>query len=678
LNADTLLENQDVFDDRKTNDTTEISADEILNHIYASGRPKHPISLSRSTSLGSNSVISENNSSLEAANLKNQAIQNKVQGNFRVSLDLLQKALDLYKKNEDRMGIAESLLWSGMVNYEMGYYETAFTQSRKALEKYRQLEHLPGIAHALNIVGSSQVQLGNPENALEFQLEAISKYEESGLDKGVAASLTRIGHIFEVLNNYEKSLEYQLRAREIIKNSDDVGDIATSMVRIGHVYRNLNKFDLAMKYFQIAIKLFQDNGAEWEIPYCLMELGLGYEIIGNYEKAIDLQNQAKQKFATIGDSHGFALALQHSAHIHTQKMEFRKALGLYFELLTVSEKIGAMNQVATAYNQIGSLFINLKDYGQAYQYLTLGSEIAELMKAKIPYMENLSQQARLYSAQGDYEREVFYLKKLSQEKRSVYNYGNENRINALQVKYEESKRQAEERIRIIIGLIIVFTLVICLIFAFARYQYLQRKLQQNREKQKTLRLESQLNLFQTRINPHFLFNSLDAIIGISNETKPEKLRDVIHKLSGIYKSILASAESATVPLGTELELIRRYLDIEMIISRQEFEYKVSASEAVISCEILPMILLTVVENAITHGIKSIENAFIEISVDKKGQTLELTVSDNGKGFDLDKAVMGFGLYSVQERLKLFYQNRAKLNLHSEPGEGTRGKIEIPL
>lgn len=222
----------------------------------------------------------------------------------------------------------------------------------------------------------------------------------------------------------------------------------------------------------------------------------------------------------------------------------------------------------------------------------------------------------------------------------------------------------------------VFLFVICLIW---RYRRLYNKEKYERvEKQKHLQLESKLKLYQARTHPHFLFNSLDSIVGHQGPDDTVHLKESVIKLSRIYRAILKSPEMKVIPLKNELELVKDYLEVEKEILGGRLNYKITFNEELLNCEILPLTILTLVENAVKHGIhKKSDGGLIDIRIFQHNEALSIEVNDTGKGFDVNTVQYGFGIYSIQERLKLFYRNRAKLKLESIVEGGTQAIMEVP-
>ena len=233
----------------------------------------------------------------------------------------------------------------------------------------------------------------------------------------------------------------------------------------------------------------------------------------------------------------------------------------------------------------------------------------------------------------------------------------------------------------------IIGVIISLLFFF--FNRLKRSLEikiREVEKLKNLNLQSKLAVIQAKVNPHFLFNTLNTMLNLVH-TQPDKLEKMILNLSGIYRKVLELPEDKLYALSSELDIVNSYLNIEKIRMGERLKFNIKVeNEALYSFQIPPLIVQTIVENAVIHGIASCrEGGMIIIHVynekNKNSATknnVVIKISDNGKGinFDSNKGVTGFGIYSVKERLKLVYGFTSCMNIYNSENGGTEVKLEI--
>ncbi len=257
------------------------------------------------------------------------------------------------------------------------------------------------------------------------------------------------------------------------------------------------------------------------------------------------------------------------------------------------------------------------------------------------------------------------------------------RLLEMQTAYEQEHKALERKVGrlywVLAGIAGLFA-VCGVIMAFHRYQ---RQLAQKTATNRALQMESKLKLFQARVNPHFLFNSLDSVIRLGQsqlEKGPgtEQFKKTLLRLSRVYRNILAMPDLAEVSVEQEFNLVKDYLGVEKQMSRSRIDFHIHLPEELKECTIIPLCVLTLAENAVKHGLSpKKEGGSVRISIARQTDSVEIQVKDDGIGFDVEKMNRGFGLYSIQKRLELHYKGRASFNIKSRIGYFTLVSIRIP-
>jgi two-component system LytT family sensor kinase len=196
------------------------------------------------------------------------------------------------------------------------------------------------------------------------------------------------------------------------------------------------------------------------------------------------------------------------------------------------------------------------------------------------------------------------------------------------------------------------------------------------QEQEKLLLAAKIEALKSQINPHFLFNTLTSISSLIR-SQPETARTLINKLSGLLRRLLRSQEHF-VTLREELESIDEYLDIEVV----RFGPKLRVRKETVDVIVPSMILQPLVENSIKHGLsRKVGAGTITIRSWRDQARLMIEVEDDGMGFLIERLeqpmASGIGLANVRERLRVIYGATYQLTLASEPGRGTRARVEIP-
>jgi signal transduction histidine kinase len=219
-----------------------------------------------------------------------------------------------------------------------------------------------------------------------------------------------------------------------------------------------------------------------------------------------------------------------------------------------------------------------------------------------------------------------------------------------------------------------------LVFLIDLYRSLRRRLAL-RDRQyvelENLQMKTRLMMLQARLNPHFLFNTLNVILDLAAQA-PEKIETVVLNLSDIYRSILDRSESAWSTLGEELDLVRKYLEIESLRMGPRLSFRLEADPSLADVPLPPLLLEPLVENAVLHGVgPKKDGGRILVRVEAEGDHIVIGIADDGVGMAEAPREGGFGLTSVRERLHLLYGSRGRLAVEKAPGGGTRVRLEVP-
>ncbi|MEP6845681.1 MAG: histidine kinase [Panacibacter sp.] len=211
------------------------------------------------------------------------------------------------------------------------------------------------------------------------------------------------------------------------------------------------------------------------------------------------------------------------------------------------------------------------------------------------------------------------------------------------------------------------------------YHYVMRTRSDKLDK---IRLESlvrelELKTIKSHINPHFIFNALNSIRALVDEN-PERARTAITELSNILRSSMLAEKSETASLERELSLVKDYLELEHIRFEDRLNVEYDIDEDTLDQQVPPMMLQTLVENAIKHGIsKQMSGGKIKIISDFRGDHHELIVQNTGTLIS-ESNPEGFGITSTQNRLKLLYGGKANFALKNVNGNMVEAKVIIPV
>jgi signal transduction histidine kinase len=207
-----------------------------------------------------------------------------------------------------------------------------------------------------------------------------------------------------------------------------------------------------------------------------------------------------------------------------------------------------------------------------------------------------------------------------------------------------------------------------------------------KEEIKNLRLSASMNEVElgnlrSQLNPHFMFNALNSIKALIDEN-PEQAKLSVTKMSNILRSSLTSGKKRLVGLDEEIRVVRDYLDLEKIRFEERLNYSFEIPETLSNVQVPPLLLQTLVENAVKHGIGQLpEGGEIKLSAKAlpEGYT-ELNVINTGKYDPFKRAAnrgTGIGLTNSRRRLKLIYGEKAYIEIYAN-NESVVCSVVLPL
>lgn len=189
--------------------------------------------------------------------------------------------------------------------------------------------------------------------------------------------------------------------------------------------------------------------------------------------------------------------------------------------------------------------------------------------------------------------------------------------------------------------------------------------------------EAQLQVLLSQIEPHFLFNSL-AHVRRLYQTNPAAGRAMLGNLSRYLGAARPVIRERGITLGRDLELAVAYLNIQRIRMGSRLAFEIAVPDKLRDAVVPPMMLTTLVENAIEHGLSPLpEGGLVRIAAHAEGDVMRILVSDTGQGFQTSSGA-GVGLANIRARLAMLHAGAASLSLSLETPRGVTATVVVPL
>lgn len=525
----------------------------------------------------------------------------------------LSDSLDGYIK--DKMIFANN---AGVAARYMSDYETAVIYYQNALKIAEQQENLLNIEIACNGLGNVYMSIpGQEEIGVAYFERALGTAKAADNKRGIAMNYFSLSNIYDANENYKKAREYLDKLAQVNNEIGDQLGIGLTHKSFGSSYLNEGiRLDLAEEHLLKAKQIFQaTNNAiqEADVNYYLAKLHFN---CGEGTQAINLLNESLNTAKQL-NSKGLIISISKLLFkIYNEKQEYNHALTYHMLWRDYQDSLNLNEQ------EIEVLALNKK-----YDFEKTESEIASLKKEK--------------------------------------------QINTFLLESEKNKLKTRSIILILIALL--FATLFIIFFQKSQNRKfikenaeIQAQLENQRIKQIYERslLEAEVIAMQMKINPHFLFNSLNSIKLLIQQNENDKAINYLVHLARFNRSLLELENLATHSLADEIDLTEQYLKLETKRFNNDFSYFVSyqnlTKEDLINYSIPPLLLQPYIENAIWHGLlpSDKKNKEIKISIIKKKESLEIKIDDNGigrqmKSLNVKRIGTGKGMGITKKRIALF-------------------------
>ncbi|MBL0072529.1 MAG: tetratricopeptide repeat protein [Bacteroidetes bacterium] len=569
----------------------------------------------------------------------------------------------------------------------------------KALDFAIAQKYLKGQAEAYNALGVGYKEKGLLGPSVEVLRKGIEIAAENGYDEIHATLLLNKGNSDEGLANYITALDDYLKSIELKEKLGDKMGVAKCLNNIAQIYSRQGKNKDAIDYFRksLAIKLtFSDTVS---IAKTYNNMGVSFINDAAYDSALFYLSKAAFGYSASGDMGMVATATGNIGLTYDLMGIKDTALVYYLKSLSYLEDSDEYYDIAVTSINIGSLYLDKGDLENAGKYIKKGLDLGLQINSKEDIKEGYKYLAEWYSRKGDYKNAFSYQQKFQVISDSLLNEEKAAQLTEMLVKYESSRKDEENKllqkeneiqkilldrnryINIGLGILLVLLVVI---------SWLMFKQAKLKSKQQEMELEQRL--LRSQMNPHFIFNSLQAIQSYIFENSPIEAGKYLADFSRLIRLILENSTSETIPLSKEIETLKYYLSLQKLRFSEKLDYTLEVSEGkgIEFIQIPPMLMQPFIENSIEHGIRMKDGkGSVKVKIDISDNAILLRVSDDGigrkKAAELESGNNGHKSLAMEithDRLEIFnrkWKKKSKLRIIDLPeNAGTIVEIDLPL
>ncbi len=479
------------------------------------------------------------------------------------------------RRNADKTTMAISINTLAIVYDFFGQVELSVGKNLVSLKFAEEVNNTLLLAKLTREIGQSQSLILNLDDARSYFDRSLGYSRKVSDYRQMGLAYTQLAHVELLHRKFKKAHDNAYEAIDYLTRLNDLNGLGETHNILGLIYLEQQRYDLATDNFNQALVYFESTKNREEIAEVYHNVGTVFQKQKNYSRAL---------------------------HHLSRSVEIRK-------------NYGSKNQVYKTYRVMADVYKSTNNPTKSLEYMELylnyvdsnatvqaATKIAELSESYLA-----DQRERLINSQTD----------------SIERERNSRLISDKELKYSQLRNSFQ--LSIIITTFVIITLAGIIIF----YRWNQSRIQQERRE-----AEMSQTLLRTQMNPHFVFNAMSVIQSYIYEHDVENSTKFLVNFSRLMRLILENSSKEYIPLRTEIEILRKYLETQKLRFEDRFQYFVEAEDQLIEelAVIPPMITQPFIENSIEHGqLHTIEGGFIRVRFEKNNGMLNIIIEDNGVG-----------------------------------------------
>lgn len=538
--------------------------------------------------------------------------------------------------------------------------DSAIKYANEALQIYRK-HNLPALTGgAEDNVGVIYQIKADYKQALFHHLQALEIGRKYNLPRLIASTEDNMGIIYQVKADYRQALFYHLQALRVYEKYNAVPYMAKAHNNIGQVYFLLKKYGQALEYYKRAIELMMrdtsSNKNESLSSFYNNIAGVYSELKQNGIAVFYYEKSNKMSLEIAGKYNGIVCV--NLAEIYTQQKNIEKAEYYSNKAFELSERDAYLRYLS--YLSLGRVASLKGNYDLALQNLLTSRKINEKYGLLWNTAEICQEIALAYEKKKDFRMAYQYFKEYHEVSKKQLNETMTKQVSEMQAKYdagvkdEQIKRLSHakemveadnEKSRLVSYFMIVTFVSLGIIgIVIARNQILKQRIsnkilseknaitQLQKEQIERANMEltaekitAQYEVLKSKINPHFLFNSLSTLSSLIVKGRESALF-FVENFSELYRRILNTSEQQLISLDEEIGIVKRYLFLQQIEFGSNLVLEMEIASSFMRKKIPPFALQMVVENAIKHNmISSKQPLYIKIYISEENIVVENTL-----------------------------------------------------
>lgn len=363
-------------------------------------------------------------------------------GEYRDAMTNLNKALELAKQERDKAGEALATMTIGSVHYLQNRHAQALDFYQRAYILFEQLNDKRGMANALNNIGNVYINQANYPLALEYQQRALAIYEKLNFTLGIASANNNIGNILMSQGHYARALEYHLRTLELRERINDKLGMGASLNNIGVIQSELGNTKKSIEYHEQALSVRRRIGDKYGVATSLLNLGTNYANVDS-AKAKAYLIECLKLGEQLGDKMDLAGAYEGLGNLADNQRNFKSAITYYEKAVEVEVGVGDNKRLPQTYCRLALVYMKLSNWTKADSVAELALRAAHKVNTLRSYAKVNETLYIIYKTQGLQDTALVYMEKYKQASDSLFSVEKSVQIANLESIAELKEKQKE-------------------------------------------------------------------------------------------------------------------------------------------------------------------------------------------------------------------------------------------
>jgi signal transduction histidine kinase len=602
-----------------------------------------------------------------------------VKGDYVKSQEFYDKTWNRIKNNYDYTTYNKYFGDLGVLNFYQGDFKSAQNNFSKALAYAEKENNEEDQLRFLNNTALAMSYLGEGEASLDVHNKAIILAEKLKDSTALGKSFNNIGLIYEDMKAYQKALEFYEQALEIKKNGKSKIDVANSLYNIAGMYKEIGEQE--------------------------KDTSLYIKAEDFYKQSLDLAKKINYGKILLFNKTGLA-------QIATARKQYTKAIKLYEDVIVAAQKTNDNQTLRVSYLNLGINYLKIDNQKKFEKYILLSKPLIEKAKNPADEAKLYKHLALLYEQKKQFKKAFEYLKKQHTINKDLSKNSLQSKISEFEVKYESVKKENEIAFqkkqlleqelaiknRNLYALLLASALLIlAVVFVgiFKRNQFKREQLQkeidlkdalakikiQNRLQEQRLRISRDLH---DNIGSQltFIISSIDNLKYISKDAN-EKLKSKLTNISSFTGDTIHQLRDTIWAMNkseiTVEDLHSRILSFtekaKVAFPETEFEISYNIDKNNSFSSLVGINVFRAIQEAINNALKYADTEKIKIQLYTKEKQFVISITDNGKGFDIKTVNLGNGLSNIEKRMS---EINGKVGIISKLEKGTEIRLQIPI